>query len=301
MPDISPLNHRDTEHPISIFNIAKAIWRTIDACFTFRIMGLAAETAFYLLLSLPPLLFGLSGAIGFIASSFPATTVTWFRSELLSFAGRFMTSDVISEVLAPTLDDVLTNGRVDVVSIGFLLALWSGSRAVSAFVDTATIMYGMRGQRHWIRSRALAFLIYIVLILGGAILFPLVLTGPTLIAKILPNQIRALTYLYWPVVIVGGLAILTTMFHVTLPIHRRWRCEIPGAIITIAMWVIGSWWLRSFIAHNLGSASLYGPLATPIALMMWLYLISVAALIGAALNNAVNGVWPNFSAANTRS
>ncbi len=39
----------------------------------------------------------------------------------------------------------MKGGRPDVISIGFLFALWSGSRAVNVFIDTITVMYGLDG------------------------------------------------------------------------------------------------------------------------------------------------------------
>jgi len=41
-----------------------------------------------------------------------------------------------------------------------------------------------------------------------------------------------------------------------------------------------------------GSTSIYGPLAAPIAVLLWLYILSIAVLIGAALNAAFDQLWP---------
>jgi membrane protein len=43
--------------------------RTTSTCFTYRVTGLAAEAAFFAILSLPPLVFGLAGTIGYFAQS----------------------------------------------------------------------------------------------------------------------------------------------------------------------------------------------------------------------------------------
>ena len=51
---------------------------------------------------------------------------------------------------------------VRMISIGFIIALWSGSRALNVFVDTITIMYGMAGKRGIVRTRALSFALYVV-------------------------------------------------------------------------------------------------------------------------------------------
>ena len=48
------------------------------------------------------------------------------------------------------------------------------------------------------------------------------------------------------------------------------------------------------------STSIYGPLAAPIAVMLWLYLLSIAVLIGAALNAAFDRLWPEKETARAR-
>ena len=56
-----------------------------------------------------------------------------------------LTADSVSDVIEPTLRDVFEGGRFDIISIGFLIALWSGSRALNVFIDTISIMYGLGG------------------------------------------------------------------------------------------------------------------------------------------------------------
>ena len=50
--------------------------------------------------------------------------------------------------------------------------------------------------------------------------------------------------------------------------------------------------VRWIISISVGGTSIYGPLAAPIVLMIWLYVLAIAVLIGAALNAAVESVWP---------
>ena len=276
-------------------SLGKALWRTIQACMRYRVTGLAAESAFFLVLSLPPLLFGLAGSIGFIADQFSGHSVASFRTNTLDLARHVLSERTISEVLAPTLDEVLGQGRVDVISIGFILALWSGSRALAVFLDTVTIMYGHGGRRGIIHSRALSVGFYLVMLTLTAIVFPLVVAGPTLLHRILPSSISWLIGWYWPVVLLGSVVLLTTVYSWAVPVRRRWRADLPGALLTLAMWLGGSWLLRTVLSASLGSSSLYGPLSAPITLLMWLYLASLAVLIGAAFNSAIESVWPRFS------
>src|ERR1700712_4745130 len=277
--------------------IRSAVWRlivsTVSVCMRNRVTGLAAEAAFFAVLSLPPLIFALAGSIGYIFERFSSTQVSEARNAVLDLAQQALTPQTVNSIIKPTLDDVLGGGRYDVVSIGFVLALWSGSRALNVFVDTITIMYGLGGHRGIIQTRALSFLLYVLGMLTGVVSIPLVVAGPTLIRKWIPQRFEVLNQLYWPTVLVLGILFLATLYHVSVPVRTRWRYNLPGAVFTMFCWVFGSALLRLILVGTArGSTSIYGPLAAPIAVLLWLYLLSIAVLIGAALNAAFDQIWP---------
>ncbi len=275
------------------------VWRVIKettaTCMRYRVMGLAAEAAFFGVLSLPPLIFGLAGAVGFVTSALDIRTIAGFRDQLLELSGRVLTNDVVETVIQPTVDDVLSRGQAAVISIGFVIALWSGSRALNVFIDTSTIMYGMAGKRGIVRTRALSFVLYLGFLLAGIILLPLILVGPSLVSRFLPPGLAFIGNLYWPVVLLGSVCMLAMLYHVSVPARTRWRADLPGAAVTVAMWVAGSVLLRFVLSKSIGSTTIYGPLAAPIAFLIWLYIISVAVLIGAALNSSIDEVFPKLS------
>ena len=127
------------------------LWRlivsTVGTCFRNRVTGLAAEAAFFALLSLPPLLFGLAGSIGYVFENISPDQVEQVRQSILEVSSRALTPQTVDAIVRPTLNDVFAGGRFDVISVGFILALWSGSRALNVFVETITIMYGLGGHR----------------------------------------------------------------------------------------------------------------------------------------------------------
>ena len=280
-------------------------WRlvvsTVGTCFRNRVTGLAAEAAFFALLSLPPLIFGLAGSIGYVFESFSRAQVDHVRDSILELASRALTGQTVDAVIRPTLDDVFDGGRFDVISIGFILALWSGSRALNVFVDTITIMYGLGGHRGVVRTRVLSFSLYVMGLVTGVVTIPMVVAGPSLVDKMLPRSVDLLNELYWPVVIVLCICFLATLYHVSVPVRTSWRYNIPGATLTMAFWVLGSYLLRWVLTHTArGSTSIYGPLAAPIVVLLWLYLLSIAVLIGAAVNAAFDRVWPEKETARAR-
>ena len=286
-------------------NLRGATWRlvvsTVGTCFRNRVTGLAAEAAFFALLSLPPLVFGLAGSIGFVFERFSQTQVEGVRDQVLELASRALTEPTVDSVIKPTLDDVLGPGRFDIISIGFILALWSGSRALNVFVDTITIMYGLGGHRGIVRTRVLSFSLYVMGLITGVVTIPLVVAGPRLVDRLLPQRVDVLNELYWPTVLVLCICFLATLYHVSVPVRTSWRYNIPGAALTMFFWILGSFLLRWLLTVTAGnSTSIYGPLAAPIVVMLWLYLLSIAVLIGAALNAAFDRVWPESETARAR-
>jgi membrane protein len=209
---------------------------------------------------------------------------------VIDLSSQALTPETVNAVIAPTLDDVLGSGRIDVISIGFVLALWSGSRALNVFIDTITIIYGMGGHRGIVKTRALSFTMYMVALLVGVTVVPLVLAGPDVAAALVPDRLAVLRQLYWPAVLVLSVGFIATLYHTAVPVRRRWRRALPGATFTLLMWVFGSYFVRWALGYSTGGTSIYGPLAAPIAILLWLYVISIAVLIGAAINAALDEV-----------
>lgn len=276
-------------------SLTQVVAKTASSSFRFRVTGLAAEAAFFAILSLPPLVFGLAGTIGFVAQRFQMAEIADLQARVLDLASKALTPTTVDQVIAPTLDDVLHGGRVDVISIGFVLALWSGSRALNVFIDTITIMYGLGGRRSIVKTRALSFGMYVIALLIGIVLVPLVLAGPDVVHDIVPQRVAILAKLYWPTVLVASIGFLTSLYHLAVPVRKPWLNGLPGATFTLVMWMLGSYLVRWALGLSTGGTSIYGPLAAPIAILLWLYVISISILIGAALNAAFDQVYPERS------
>jgi membrane protein len=285
--------------------VRDSTWRllvsTVGTCYRNRVTGLAAEAAFFALLSLPPLIFALVGSIGYVFESFSDARSAEIRTAVVEASMQIFTEDTVTSIVEPTLADVFQGGRYDVISIGFILALWSGSRALNVFVETITIMYGLGGHRGIVKTRVLSFFLYVMGLITGVVTIPLVLAGPTLVDKVIPARLDFLNSLYWPVVVVLCICFLATLYHVSVPVRTSWRYNLPGATLTLLLWIFGSFLLRWVLTTTAGeSTSIYGPLAAPIAVLLWLYLLSIAVLIGAAVNAAFDRVWPESETARAR-
>ena len=169
-------------------------WRltreTVAICMRYRVTGLASEAGFFALLSLPPLILGLFGGVGYFGQRIGQNNVQALTDKVTDLASKVLTATTVRDTIVPTLNDVLQNGRADLISIGFLLSLWSGSRVLNVFIDTISIMYGQSGVRGIVRTRALSFSLYVASLLVGVVIFPLVILGPDLLRELMNGHLR---------------------------------------------------------------------------------------------------------------
>lgn len=271
---------------------ARIVRETVRICMKYRVTGLAAEAGFFALLSFPPLVFGLLGGVGYLGGWLGDNAVDRVTEAIESYATQFLSETSLRQVLMPTISDALRAGRPDVISVGFLLSLWSGSRALNVLLDTVSIMYGQGGQRGIVWTRLTSLSLYFVTLVFGAIVLPLIVVGPQLLSEWLPGQLQVLMIFYWP--LVGGLTVLgfATLFYIATPDRTPWIRDVPGAVLTLTIWVLSAMGLRYFLSASVGGASIYGPLAAAIVVLIWLYFLGIAVLIGAALNAATFHIWP---------
>ncbi|WP_229890408.1 YihY/virulence factor BrkB family protein [Streptomyces mashuensis] len=273
---------------------------TVNSCMEYRVTGLAAEAAFFTLLSLPPLLLGLLGLLRYLDDWTGTETINAIQQNILDVSTAVLSDKGSREIAEPLIRDILRFDRPDLVSVGFAVALWSGSRAVNVFVETITIMYGLEGKRGIVRTRLLAFVLYLVALVIGAVALPLMVAGPDAVVEVVPWSAEVVRFLYWPVVILLSVAFLTTLYHVSVPVRSPWAEDIPGAFVALTMWVLGSFLLRIYLTHTVEGVTIYGSLAAPVAVLLWIGVSAFAVLVGAAVNAALDRVWPSVTTATAR-
>ncbi|MFG2005467.1 YihY/virulence factor BrkB family protein [Spirillospora sp. NPDC048911] len=301
----SPADDSDTEPgPALNRRVGSVAWGlvrdTAIAAFRYRVTGLAAEAAFFALLSLPPLVIGLIGTMGHFRGMLGSDTVAEVRAWLIEQAQTVLTGPAVESVVEPLIDDVIRGGSPDIVSVSFLISLWAGSRATNVYVDTITIAYGLSGVRGVIRTRLRAFVLYLVGLMVMLIVIPLLVAGPALVRDALPESAGFVQLFYWPVVVTLSILFLAMLYHMSVPVRTAWWREVPGAVMALIIWIVGSVTLRLYLAGSLAGVSVYGSLAASIAILAWLYVAALAVLIGAALNAEIDRLWPSAGTARAR-
>jgi membrane protein len=257
-----------------------------------RVLGLSAEAAFWQLLSLPSLFLALIASLGYVSRLFGAHTVDRTEMQIENTLNHTFSPQVVTQVIRPTLREVLHGDRADIISIAFVLALWAGSSATATFVNTIAIAYDMRDLRGPVRSRLLALGIFLVTVVLGVLLLPMLVLGPDLLRRTFPPSVRSTVSTlinagYYPVLIVLLLLALTTFYKVAPPRRLPWWRGLPGAILAVLVFLAGSAGLRAYIAFILDHNHAYGTLAAPIAALLFFFVLALGVLLGAEFNAAI--------------
>ncbi|GCE40742.1 hypothetical protein Rhow_004385 [Rhodococcus wratislaviensis] len=282
-------------HPLR--RALSVIGRTASKAWDDSIFGKAAAAAFWQTLSLPPLLLGLLGMLGYVGGWFGPDTVDIIQSKIVNFSGTVFSDSVVEQIIRPTVGDVLERGRPEIVSLSFLLSLWAGSSAISTFVDSIVEAHGQQEARHPVWQRVFALLLYVMFLILAVFTLPLVALGPTLVGRVLPEAWRTIgteivDTFYYPGVGLLLIVGLTTLYKVALPRSLPWHRMLGGALVAGVFFLGASTCLRRYLSWVAGTGYTYGALATPIAFLLFTFFLGFAVVLGAEFNATVQEFWP---------
>jgi len=278
-----------------LWQVARA---TVAKAWDDRILGLSAETAFWQLLSVPPLFLALLAGVGYLSRFFGPDTLVEAQRTIIQLSGEVVSPQVTDSVIAPVAAEILGGGRPEVVSLGLIIALWAGSSSMATFVNTVTIAYGQRDKRGAVPSRLLALLLYLLTVGAGAVVLPLLVIGPGLAVRMVPDgwhdtaEVTA-RVVYWPVVGLLTFFGLAALYHWATPVRLRWRRAYPGAALAMALFAVLSYLLRLYVSAVFTSTMVYSTLAAPILALLYFYVLALAVLLGAELNATLETLWPH--------
>jgi membrane protein len=267
--------------------------RTLSKAWDDSIFSESAQAGFWSVLSLPPLLLGLLGSLAYLAPLFGPDTLQTIEDQLIATANSFFSPNIVNEIIEPTIRDIVVGARGEVVSLGFVISLWAGSSAISAWVDSIVEAHDQTPLRHPVRQRFYALGLYVaglVIIIMSA---PLVALGPRKVAEYIPKGWdNFLQYGYYPVLIVSLLVLITTLYRLSLPEPLPTHRLLIGAVLATAFFLVATVGLRIYLSSITKTGYTYGALATPIAFLLFAFFLGFAIMIGAELNAAIQEEWP---------
>jgi membrane protein len=244
---------------------------------------LAAGVAFYAFLAMVPTLIALVMIYGLVTDDEAAVAeqVESFGSVLPTEAEQLLTGQM--ESLVRTSDRALGIGLI----VALLLALWSASSGINNLIKALNVAYDKKVTRSFVKSRLLALGLTIGAILFMVLAVALVAALPVVLDALdMPGWVKALVqggrWLGLVVAVLVALAVLYRLGPDRDAPKLRWVSL--GAVVATVLWVFGSLGFSIYV-DNFGSyGKTYGTLAGVVILLLWLWLSSYAALLGAEVN-----------------
>jgi membrane protein len=196
------------------------------------------------------------------------------------------------DLFSSSLKQINSRAQTSVLLIvgGTLLALWSLTGAMSAFMTAVSAAYGARDPRSFLRRRWIAFKLVLCFLLALVVICALVVFGPTLSGWLgrAAGHESLVSWIWWaaqwPLLIGALLTIITVMLWLA-PVQRpSWRELLPGALLATAIWIVSSSGFAFFTATFDNYNKTWGSLSAVIVTLVWLWLTALALLLGAELN-----------------
>ena len=254
-----------------------------------RLLGLAAESAFFAVLTLFPALLVVAAVLGQLGNVIGESNALRVERAVVDFLDRLLT-DTASGAIA-TVEDLFRLGT-NTLTIATLLALASLSTAFSTLVNTVNIAYDVPETRGWWRRRWLGLWLGVGSVITGALAVTLLVVGPIfgraqdVVARVGlgPEYEFLWSYLRWPIAFGSLVLWATTMDHLMPNRRTRWRYDLPGGLLTALLWLAASYGLNLYLELAVAGSPILGALGGGLILMIWFYLLSVSLLAGAELN-----------------
>ena len=243
-----------------------------------RVSRASAQLAYYILLSIFPVLIVVSAILGMLPLS---------GSDLL---GDII--DVLPAAVGSLLEDYLlyvqNNQSVALISGGVIMTITASSAAFRGLMDIFGEVFGQRVREGIIGVffSILLSLLLLVLIYGSLLI---VLLGDWLLGMIQFLLDMPVVHYSWRLIqllVPFGLIFLSLalIYRLTARTPRHKRMVLPGALLAAVALVAATSLFSSFIGVSSRYATVYGSLASVIILMVWLFLCSNILIMGNIFN-----------------
>jgi membrane protein len=250
----------------------RVLRRTARAALDDNITGEAAKAAFYFFLSLFPMIIVLFAATGMLGGEFAFARIMDWLTDALPAETVPQFEEVVREITH--------QNRPDALSIGILLAVWAASNFFAALGDGLDRMFGVPQNGSWWKKRLKAILLMFT---GGAALLAgavALVAGPQIAAALGIREV--FQWLAWPLVFVLLVGLLwLTYFILPARDQNAIRREIlAGAVVATIIWLLATAAFRFYVGGMADYGRMYGVVGGIIVLMLWLYITSLAILLG---------------------
>ena len=245
----------------------------------------AAALGYYFLFALFPMLL-------FLMSILVAFSSTALMDTLLGAIGRTMPWDAY-RLLAEEIKKIISQSTGALITFGMLGTLWAASSGVVSIMDALNRAYEVRETRSFVKRHLMALGLTVALAM-------LAILGAGLLVAC--DRIAVLLYEWLPLPwmkgfgiafgIVGGLAGmfigLEIMFYFGPNVENpKWYWATPGSLAAVVIWIAISFGFSEYLRFGTSYSVTYGSIGGVMVLMLWLYILGLAIVIGGEMNSEI--------------
>jgi membrane protein len=173
-----------------------------------------------------------------------------------------------------------------------LLTLWTASGVMISWMEGFRRCYELPKVWGLVQERLISFLLVIFALVPMTFSTLLVAFGSKIEATILfytAHEFSAIillmwTCLRWLIATLTSIAVIALIYHHAVPRTQPWHSVIPGATLATAMWFSSTLLFGFYLQHYADYSLIYGSLGAAIALLVWMYMVSLVILVGAEFN-----------------
>ena len=181
---------------------------------------------------------------------------------------------------------------VEALTTTAIITLWTASGVMISWMDGFRRCYELPKTWGLVKERLIAFLLVIFALTPMTFATLLVALGSKIETRLLfylDPDFSAFVLLLWGVIrwliaTLTSISVIALIYHHAVPRTQPWHSVIPGASLATILWFSVTVGFRSYLAHFGNFTTIYGSLGAIMALLAWMYLISLAILVGAEFN-----------------
>ncbi|MBI4906401.1 MAG: YihY/virulence factor BrkB family protein [Acidobacteria bacterium] len=273
-------------------NGPRRIWwllrRAAIGCHEDGCLGVAKGAAYSALLSFIPVL----TALATILVQVRAEEVAKLISQFLFIAVPPGTEDLVQYSFA-------SRGErpVHLLILATVVSLWAASGVMATLMEGFQAVYQLPTGRPFVRQRLMSILLVVIAaapVIGASALlvfgdrveqWVLSSLGVLPAGEQLRGGVRVAGIVVRYMVAFGGLSTAAAgLFYFGPNREQTWKRVMPGAIVATVLWLVATaafaWYVRNIANYNV----MYGSIGAVIALIVWMYVLSVIALLGCEYN-----------------
>jgi membrane protein len=246
----------------------------------------ASSIAFNLLLAILP-------ATIFLFTLIPFIPIPNFQQELIKLFESILPVNAYN-LMENTIIDIITNKSGSLLLVMFIATIIFSTNGIHAIIHAFVVTSHSFKSRSWVNQRKVSVLllligIFMIAIAGFMIIFGKIAVNRLVELEILEKSlvISALVLLKWIIVVLLLLFAISFLYYLAPAKRHDFRFFTPGSTLATLLFILTSLGFSAYVNNYGPFNKLYGWIGTLMVILVWLYLNSIALLIGFELNVSI--------------